>query len=91
MEIYINNIKEIKDYSKYIMGFGSLPNLKKLTFINRITNGIALWNFSCNSIADINLKCKHIILKNIRYIIIPESIPKVMMFAQANNIKLEII
>ena len=92
-----------RDFTK----FGSLPNLKKLSFIGSACKSVSTiigpaCKYDSKSVTpflDIhslistspNKKLKHLILKNMSECILPETIDKAKLFAQVNNIKLEII
>ena len=92
-----------RDFSK----FESLPNLKKLSLIGQACKSVStIIGPACKSdstsvtpFLDIhglistspNKKLKHLILKNMSEWILPETIDKAKLFAQVNNIKLEII
>jgi hypothetical protein len=78
-----------RDFTK----FGSLPNLEKLSLIQRDNTDFTRPFLDIHSLISTspNKKLKHIILKNISSWIIPGTIDKARLFAQVNHIKLEIV
>ena len=90
VEIHCSPYNDLeKDYTK----FGSLPNLEKLVLIQRDNTGFSTAFLDIHNIISTfpTKKLKHIILKNMSTWIIAETIDKAKLFAQVNNIKLEII
>ena len=92
-----------RDFTK----FESLPNLKKLSLIHHNkTSSSDFIGPTCKTSStsvtpfldihslistNVNKKLKHIILKGMSEWIIPDTIDKAKLFAQVNNIKLELI
>jgi hypothetical protein len=90
VEVYCSpNDNIANDFTK----FGSLPNLEKLVMIQKDNTGFtsAFLNIHNMISTTPNKKLKHIILKDMSSWIIPDTVDKAKLFAQVNNIRLEII
>jgi len=78
-----------REFSK----FGSLPNLEKLSLVQRDNTDFRGPFIDIHSLISTspNKKLKHIILKNMSTWIKPDTVDKAKLFAQVNHIRLEII
>ena len=100
MSVYMPSVTEVEVYcspytnlGQQFTKFGSLPNLEKLVMIQKDNMGFTSAFLDIHNMisTSINKKLKHIILKNISTWIIPDSVDKAKLFAQVNNIRLDII
>jgi hypothetical protein len=90
VEVYCSpNDNLVNDFTK----FGSLPNLEKLVMIQKDNTGFTSAFLDIHNMITTtpNKKLKHIILKDMSTWIIQDTIDKAKLFAQVNNIRLEII
>lgn len=98
--VYMPSVTEVEvhcspypELEREFTKFGSLPNLEKLVMIHRDNTGLSAPFLDIHSIItnSPNKKLKHIIIKNMSTWIKPDTVDKAKLFAQVNNIKLEII
>jgi len=98
--VYLPSVTEVQVFcspydklEEQFTNFGSLPNLEKLTLIQKDNDGFCepFFDIHVMLLMNSNKKLKHIVLKNITSWIKPESFDKAKQVAHVNHIKLDFI
>ena len=98
--VYLPSVTEVEVYcsplvslEEFFTKFRSLPNLEKLSLIQRDHTGYSGAFLDIHSMITTtpNKKLKHIVLKNMSTWIKPDTVDKARLYAQVNHIRLEII